>query len=272
MSSIVYTKEVLDERVFVAYDRLGKHLILGVRFKNGFTIGKTYNKRLQGAAQWMWLVNKHVVVCGIGDFGDFTTMRTFLSSLTKEVESLIGIRYVSAAMLAKSALSFMRREEEEKANRVAVEIVVSDVRENLFWLIDIDCQMKQFTNFVVAGCYSFDELFTYNELTEKERSLIDMTFETYREKGTPIPEEEKCERRFPRERFVRKPAIAFLEQNGANGKITKEKAAALVLETLFENDPQSKSGVFEIISFVSHKTRGTSVERTLLPSPKKKIE
>ena len=249
MNIILQTPEFLQMKDADAINRLGPHLIIGIAIPNGFVFGKMFNERAHEPQRWIWFINAAIAVAGIGDFGDFRDSRAWLEKIHETIDRLVGGHYTTIAGLTKSIRTFLV-ESESRRKGIAVELVFADVGEKRFWLVDVDGHVKNFSDFVIAGCrYKFKTIL-YDQLTEEERAHLEKT------KGVTGPIEDP----FIKPIAVRDAAVEFLEEeykkhglssfkSGRKIKESLKAAESLIIETLSRFDTESPTGVFELISY-----------------------
>ena len=246
MNSILQTPESLQMRRMDILYRLGPHLIIGIATPNGFAFGRMFDERAHQPQRWIWFANAAIAVAGIGDLGDFRRLRLGLEGLQEEIDALVFGHYMTTAGLANGAQQFFEQSD-QKPKGAAIEVVFADIRENCFWLVDFDSRVKNFSDFIVAGCRYKPEMVSYDKLTEEERASLGQTMDT----GSPE------ETSFARPVEVRGAAVKFLEEefkkHGSPFSLKKprealKKAEDIIIETLRRFDTESPTGIYEIVS------------------------
>lgn len=238
---ILQTSESIFLKTENARMRLGKYLMVGIIFRHGFIFGKTYHRRLHIPLQWAWLSSPWIAAAIIGDLGNLKTVKAYVRNVERDIDQHIGNRYVTAAALAKSAHNLFLQSHKEP-DALAVEMSIADVRENRFWLVDINGDMKHFSDFIIAGCQSVNELVPFEKLSSEEQTLIRAV------------QKKTSTEAIAYSAFIRKPAIAFLEaklKEKAFSSFSRSEASALVCETLTRFEPPSRHDQIELAIYES---------------------
>ena len=264
---IIQTPELIEQKNQDARARIGKHILVGVSYPHGVVFGRTFNQRFHTPHRWSWQIaddDFYLIAAAIGDFGDFGVIKSGMNAHEQFLTDMVGSVHITCNGLAKNIRSLFIRTREEGIQNLAVDLVLYDVRKNMFWYLNDRGRVYTFSDFVVVGADAYQPTLDSRKIDPTAAAILS---------GSPHTEDSGAVRELIT-RIVKfadglgkKAVIQYLAEKTTQHTYENRDSAfvaLLVKDTLLQYDQPSQSEQFELVVMENRPEKSGAYFNTIL--------